>query len=141
MTVKKPRAKTLVDLQQEVRSAGLKWTTARGAVLRVLDESTSPVTHQDIVSAMTPQGVEASTVHRNLSDFFDAGLLNRFDVGDHVWRYERARDGDASHPHFMCESCGVVECLRDAAIKLQKTSKRIGRVTAILLKGQCASCA
>jgi Fur family transcriptional regulator, ferric uptake regulator len=127
----------------QIRAAGLKWTSSRAAVLRVLQRAAAPLTHADVVEEVEKEGFEPSTVYRNLVDLFDAGVLKRFDVGDHTWRYEVANHDD-THPHFWCESCGVIECLPDASVQLQKSPKRgLGarRIATVLLKGACAACA
>jgi Fur family transcriptional regulator, ferric uptake regulator len=120
-----------------IRAAGLKWTSSRGAVLRVLERAASPVTHADVVAAVVGDGIEPSTVYRNLVDLHEASLLKRFDLGDHVWRYELRQEGP-EHPHFVCDSCGVVECLPVASVSFAKVGRR--HVASVLLKGDCVSC-
>jgi DNA polymerase IIIc chi subunit len=47
------------------------------------------------------------------------------------------------HPHFVCQTCGVVECLPEESVTLKTTrsAARVGRVIEILLKGRCVACA
>jgi Fur family ferric uptake transcriptional regulator len=75
-------------------------------------------------------------------DLYEAGLLSRLDLGDHTWRYELHTAGD-DHPHFVCQTCGVVECLPEESVTLKTTrsAARVGRVIEILLKGRCVACA
>jgi Fur family ferric uptake transcriptional regulator len=72
-------------------------------------------------------------------DLEGAGLVHRLDVGDHTWRYELKRDAD--HAHFVCGSCGSVECLPEASVSVKGVPGRVGRVAEVLLKGSCPECA
>jgi Fur family ferric uptake transcriptional regulator len=74
-------------------------------------------------------------------------LVNRHDLGDHVWRFEFRRGEShesCDHAHFMCTVCGKVECLSDVEVVISPTSqsrsKLNSQVTEILLKGQCDAC-
>ena len=128
-----------------IREAGLRATPARVATLDFLRESSSPLTHAEVAEHLAESCVDKATAFRTLNDMTDAGLLRRTELGDHVWRFEFIREGEqvhSTHPHFVCVDCGQVSCLGD--IKLTKksltTSVQIGRVTEILLRGQCSEC-
>ena len=128
-----------------IREAGLRATPARVATLDLLRESASPLTHADVAEHLSKTGVDKATAFRTLNDMTDAGLLRRTELGDHVWRFAIIGEGEhehSAHPHFVCVDCGQVSCLGD--IKLTKkslaSSVQIGRVTEILLRGQCTDC-
>ena len=128
-----------------IRKVGLRATPARIAALQELRAASSPLTHSDLADLLVPLGFDKATVFRNLSDLSEAGLISRTELGDHVWRFESI-DPDhpdkGSHPHFVCTECGRVECLD--VMEFTAMSKRkattIGRITNILLKGECADC-
>lgn len=128
----------LAEIKARIRGAGLRFTGARASVLRTLEKATTPMSHADVVAAVAGEGFEPSTIYRNLVDLETAGLVHRLDVGDHVWRFELRDDGD--HAHFVCGSCGVVECLPEASVTVKGVTGRVGKVAEILLKGSCASC-
>jgi Fur family ferric uptake transcriptional regulator len=47
------------------------------------------------------------------------------------------------HPHFLCESCGKVECMEDTEVVLQPRAgspRRSVRQQEVLLKGTCGEC-
>jgi Fur family transcriptional regulator, ferric uptake regulator len=129
-----------------IRKAGLRATPARIAALQELRAASSPLTHSDLADLLVPLGFDKATVFRNLSDLSEVGLVSRTELGDHVWRFE-AIDPDhpdkGGHPHFVCTECGRVECLD--AMEFTAMSRRkaatIGRITDILLKGECTDCA
>ena len=128
-----------------IRKAGSRATPARIAVMQELRAATTPLTHADIADRLVPLGFDKATVFRNLNDLTEIELVARTELGDHVWRFE-AIDPDhpekGSHPHFVCTSCGTVQCLEP--MEFTSVSKRkagaIGTITDILLKGKCADC-
>jgi len=59
----------------------------------------------------------------------------------------RVPDQSHGHPHFLCESCGKVECLEDTEVVLQPKAGSPRRAVAqkvrqqeVLLKGTCGDC-
>ncbi len=129
-----------------IRKVGIRATPARISALLELRAATSPLTHADLSDRLVPLGFDKATVFRNLNDLTEAGLVSRTELGDHVWRFE-AIDPDhpdkSSHPHFVCTQCGTIQCLE--SMEFTTVSKRkaesIGRITNILLKGECTDCA
>lgn len=108
--------------RQRLRSAGLRATQSRLLVLELLTETARPVTHGEVCEALEESGLDRATVYRNLVDLADAGLARRSDFGDHVWRFELAHGTDAhddSHVHFVCKSCGAVECLPEDTVEIK----------------------
>jgi Fur family transcriptional regulator, ferric uptake regulator len=141
---RKPR----VDLGRVLREAGLRRTAPRVAVLERLEGGKAPLSHGDIAEALGPRGFDRATVYRNLMDLVGAGLVTRTDLGDHVWRFERVRPGDASHatehPHFVCTDCGGVSCLPDETVQIVpgRGAPRAIRKheVAVQVKGLCDAC-
>ena len=157
------------SLRDRVRSAGLRCTTARLAVLECLVENRGPKTHAEVAAALQHRNFDQATIYRNLIELTEAGFLARVELGDHVWRFEwRAHDAAGrhveSHPHFVCTGCGEVSCLDDVTVAItpkagqevvsaaadatpadadprqRKSVREIPRVTEILLKGRCHHC-
>ena len=75
-----------------------------------LSSAVTPVSHGELVDALAGEGMDRTTVYRNLVDLTQVGLVQRTDLGDHVWRFElrrsRTEGDDAKHPHFTCSDCG-----------------------------------
>jgi len=114
------------DLKQTLRTAGLRATSARAAVLQCLIEASAPLTHADVCERIAAQGYDRATLYRNLMDLTDVGLAVRIDHGDHLWRFElvgRKQSGGESHneahPHFVCSGCGEVRCLPEEAVDVK----------------------
>ncbi len=134
------------DLQAMIREAGLRCTTSRVIVLRRLIDATAPLSHADLTEELVPQGHDQATIYRNLTDLTEAGLLNRLDLGDHIWRFEFKdpdHHHDDEHPHFLCVDCGEVSCLSTVNISFkdgEKSSPLVSEISEIFLKGRCAKC-
>ncbi len=137
----------LAEFQDRIRSAGLRSTAPRVAVLRELENATSPMSHADLVDALGGEGYDRVTIYRNLTDLTEAGLVVRADLGDHVWRFELKRAGDehrGSHPHFTCTDCGTVACLPEESVRIT-SSKGVPRAVSqraveVQLRGLCDGC-
>lgn len=149
-----------------VRRAGLKCTPARLAVLNILAAAPGPSTHAEIYEAVSSRGFDRATIYRNLHDLHDRQLVRRVDVGDQASRFELVSAHDhghvAAHPHFLCESCGGVQCMDGVRLVAPKptrpTEKRkspksprsgaapatcdelLASVTDVLLRGRCREC-
>jgi Fur family ferric uptake transcriptional regulator len=138
---------TVAAARELIRGANLRSTTCRVAVLQHLSRSAGPQSHSDVADVLVPEGFDKSTIYRCLVEMSEAGLVNRHDLGDHVWRFEFRR-GDShqscEHAHFMCTACGKVECLSDVEVVFhsasQSRSKLQSQISEILLKGQCDAC-
>jgi len=137
---------SLDDLKATIRKAGLRSTAPRLAVLKKLLVAVTPVSHGELVDQLSEEGMDRTTVYRNLVDLTDVGLVQRTDLGDHVWRFELKRDkgDDARHPHFTCTDCGQVACLPEVTLKV-KPGKGVPRSlmkqkVEIQLRGKCDAC-
>jgi Fur family ferric uptake transcriptional regulator len=126
-----------------LRSAGLKCTQPRLGVLRELEDAVAPVSHHEMLHNLARFHWDSATIFRNLKDLCEAGLVNRIDVGDHMWRFElRQRDGLAElHPHFLCVACENVTCLHELSLAdVVRSLKIAASVEELLIKGRCADC-
>lgn len=143
-----PPAPDVTELQQHLRERGLRATGARLAVLRCLRAAEGPLSHAEAFERVGDAGYDRATVYRNLMDLTEAGLARRYDLGDHVWRFEAAEDGgahaDAPHPHFVCNECGTIECLPDGSVALRpvRGAPRAlrHRGVEVHLRGLCDAC-
>ena len=146
-------APSLDAVRAVVRTAGLRCTPARLAVLEHLVAARGPKTHAEVAAALADRGFDRATIYRNLTELTEAKLLSRMELGDHVWRFELRRPHapggrPGEHPHFVCDSCGEVSCLEGVEVAISPRpraaraagGRRIGSVREVLLKGQCPAC-
>jgi len=140
---------SLDALREQIRASGLRATASRIAVLRCLHRTTTPRAHGDIAEELAPEGWDRATIFRILTDFVEARMLRRADLGDHVWRFELIRaetnHESADHPHFLCNECGDVTCLSDESVRIApgrgapKAMRKKG--LEIQVRGRCDRCA
>ena len=142
----KPHAPERKHLIDEIRHAGLRATSSRVAVLRMLHEAHRPMSHAEVSDALSEHTWNRSTLYRNLMDLAEAGLLRRSELGDHTWRFEVSCDhGHDDHSaHFLCNNCGDIVCLpeltvtpRGSAVLPQVFSRGEYEVQ---ISGRCATC-
>ena len=121
----------------------------RSAVPPAITVASGPLASSRYFEAFASDGMDRTTIYRNLVDLTEVGLVSRTDLGDHVWRFELKRGNgngdDARHPHFTCSDCGAVSCLPEVTLKV-KQGKGVPRALTqqkveIQLRGQCDACA
>ena len=120
----------------------LKVTEQRLSILRTLSWSRLPVSFPELERRLAAENLDRATIHRNLMMLTTAGILSRSQLGDGVWRYELPVDskgGHNLHPHLVCVDCEGVTCLPARSVILK--GEAASRVTEILLRGRCGSCA
>ena len=142
--------KDLQPIEALLKKAALRITPVRVGVLDVLRKASAPIDVPQILAKL-PAFTDAVTVYRTLNTFTRKKMVHRVRGEDRSWRYAL---GDATadqrhahrHPHFVCESCGKVECLNDAEIPgtLVKSLKLDTRYAVsypeVVLHGVCPRC-
>jgi Fur family ferric uptake transcriptional regulator len=134
-------------LRAEIRNRGLRATSSRIAVLRVLRKSSRPQSHAEVFDKLSDHAWDQATIYRNLTDLTEAGLLTRASFGDRIWRFKIADEPNHdpfAHPHFICVACGDVTCLPEVTMNLGNTDDEIGRLETgeieVQLRGRCNNC-
>lgn len=131
------------DLQELLSQAGLKNTSGRLALLRLL-QAEGPLSHEEIMVKLAHISINRVTIYRALDSFVQAGIVHRMDSGDRVWRFALCgrRHSGHCHPHFVCKSCGKVECMEK--MELPKVSSFFEgysiEESELYLKGRCSEC-
>ena len=131
-----------------LRRAGLRLTPARLAVLEVLSggRDSMDVTQ---VHAKLSFHTDVVTVYRTLNTLVKKGLAHRVRGPERSRRYAAGDPLDASrhqHPHFVCATCGKVECLDRVAVPADLVrTLRLGRgytvsYAEVILHGVCPGC-
>ena len=127
-----------------LRKAGLKATGVRIAILEILLEAPEPLAHRDVLKRAGRQGLDRVSAYRSLQAFVEKGIAHRLVTEDRVGRFALS-GGNRSHPlhpHFLCRSCGKVECLtriRMPAVTRGKLGHRIEEQF-WYLRGVCSQC-
>ena len=131
-----------------LKRAKLRRTPVRAGVLEILLKAARPLGAVEILEKLPPH-TDAVTVYRTLNTFTGKHVFHRIRGEDRVWRYALG-DTHATtahqHPHFVCESCGKVECLKGAEIpesfvrSLGVAASYTIRYPEVLLHGVCPKC-
>ena len=126
-----------------LHEAGLKYTSGRVALLQLLMETDAPLTQEEISRRLAGTGFNRVSVYRALDSFCKVGIVHRLESGDRVWKFAYCGCGQQGHchPHFVCRSCGAVECLE--GITLPVVRLKAGYTVEereYYLKGLCCRC-
>ena len=113
----RPAAKA-ATARRLIRAAGERLTAPRAAVLAVLLEARSALTHHEIEATLAATfPVDRVTVYRVLDRLVALGLAHRIAGEDRSWRFRANRDrAHGPHAHFTCSQCGTTVCLEDVAV-------------------------
>jgi len=128
-------------------SAGYRTSAPREEVIGALAELSCSVTAREIADLLRERGsgVGLASIYRALDLLDRHGLVQRFDVGEGVARYEPAMPGGDHHHHLVCDSCGTVEPFEDDALERaihglsDKTEFAIAAHD-VTLHGECPAC-
>ena len=131
----------------ELKNTGLKATLPRLKILEIFQAGKQRhMTAEDVFRVLLEErsDIGLATVYRVLTQFEQAGLLNRsnFESGKAVYEINEGQH----HDHLVCLDCGKVEEFYDAEIerRQQLIAKDKGWILqdhAMSLYGLCADCA
>lgn len=98
------------DLHREtgllLRSTGLRYTTARRAIVELLADAQRPLTIPEMLESQP--GLAQSSAYRNLNELITAGVVHRITTGDDFSHYELSEALTHHHHHAICTRCGMV---------------------------------
>ncbi len=103
------RAASPLDLAcAQLKSAGLRITQPRIAILEALIRRESPASIEQIHNDLTDDACDLVTVYRCLAVFEELGLVRRCFFHNGTSLYE-INLSNAPHYHIICKSCGKVD--------------------------------
>jgi Fur family ferric uptake transcriptional regulator len=127
--------------------AGYRSSAPREEVIGAIAELGCSITAREIADLLRERGsgVGLASIYRALELLDRLGLVQRFDVGEGVARYEAALPGGDHHHHLVCDSCGVVEPFEDDALEeaIHGLSGKTAFAIAahdVTLRGECPGC-
>jgi Fur family ferric uptake transcriptional regulator len=118
-----------MNIDEIIKNKKIKLTTARVALLEILQVAKKPLSYEDIKSDIS---MDKATFYRNIAKFEEQGILNSFESNDKK-RYFELRL--IPHAHFVCVNCNKIECLNDLDIKLDGYL-----VNNVIVNGKCKDC-
>lgn len=132
------------EIQTILHKAGLKFTPGRAALIELLIHADQPLTQEEISQSLSGTGLNKVTIYRALESFLEAGLVHRLESGDRVWKFDYCGCGHRGHchPHFICRSCGKIECMREIDLRGVNESKDgyLIEEQEVYFKGLCPKC-
>ncbi|MFM6927476.1 MAG: Fur family transcriptional regulator [Bdellovibrio sp.] len=101
------------SLNERVRAAGMKLTSQRSQVLKILLHCPEPISADEIFKKIGGKaaGMDLVTIYRILKKFEEASLVSRLEFGDGVARFELTLESGHHHHHVICRQCQRVEPL------------------------------
>lgn len=132
------------DFSHLLRSAGMRVTKPRLAILAFLSTQKRPVSLQRIAAH---QHANLTTVYRIIESFLAAHILRGCDVGHGHMDYELA--DLPHHHHVLCTVCGLIEEVEECSSneKIHKETLRASKKFSVIddhqttFYGICTSCA
>lgn len=96
-------------INQELRKAGLKITLPRIKILELLESAENHhMSAEEVYKALIEQGedVGLATVYRVLTQFEQAGIVERHNFENNLSVFEITQD--EHHDHMVCDVCGKI---------------------------------
>ncbi len=132
---------------EALAEAGYRSSAAREEVIAAIAELGCSITAREIADLLRERGsgVGLASIYRALDLLDRHDLVQRFDVGEGVARYEPALPGGDHHHHLVCDSCGTVEPFEDEALEeaIHGLSGKTAFTIAahdVTLHGECPAC-
>lgn len=94
-------------VEDELKTAGVRLTPARLAVIQALEQVAGPVAAQELHPRLHPP-VPLSSLYRSLAVLAQTGVITSHHGSDGVARYEFAEWLSGHHHHLVCTACGDV---------------------------------
>lgn len=108
----------LVIMKDLLRSAKLKVTPLRIAVLECLFDAARPLSHGEIQNLLPD--LDRVTLYRILASFEEGDIAHQVQGLDGAWRFcahiKEGGECPGNHPHFLCSKCGIMLCLTDQSM-------------------------
>jgi len=94
---------------EELKKAGHRMTAARTAIVDIVLSAGTPLSAQDVSTALVQRVVSANvtTVYRELDFLHEQGICVPVTFADGVQRYESAALGH--HHHLVCIECNAIQ--------------------------------
>lgn len=139
-------------------NAGLRPTKARLAVLKIITEANSALSHPEILEQLSEQKeFDRVTVYRVLDWLTDHQLIHRISGDNRAWKFQLSQSRfvvvstkthlgmiaqNHHHAHLHCKTCGQVTCILDMEPHFSRSELEKYHVDSmdINIKGICLQC-
>ena len=106
---------SLADLTAQLRHRSRRVTGARQAIIEALRKERRPMTVREISEALRGARCDLVTVYRSMRMLEELKLVQRFDFGDGVARFELIGEHGHGHHHhhLVCKRCTRIVEIED----------------------------
>jgi Fe2+ or Zn2+ uptake regulation protein len=133
------------ELSELLRERGLRATSQRVVMHRLLRERDRHVTAEELLSEASEQlpGVSLPTVYATLELFEQLGIVRRVNGGGGTLLWDTRSE---AHGHMICRRCGRIEDM-EIPVDLERARRLAARAgfepdrAEVVVSGLCASCA
>ena len=137
--------RTDAELSELLRRRGLRATSQRVVMHRLLREQDRHVSAEEILSEASERlpGVSLPTVYATLELFEQLGIVRRVNGGGGTLVWDTRAD---THHHTICRNCGRIEDM-ETPLDLERARRSAARSgfrpdrAEVVVSGLCASCA
>jgi len=106
---KPAKGRAAAPIAERLRAESRKITGPRRAIIGALEEQAHPLTIREIHGRIGKAGCDLATIYRSMHMLEKMGIVQRFDFGDSIARYELVRhEADEHHHHLICTDCAKV---------------------------------
>lgn len=133
------------EARNMLHESDLRATGPRIAVLRVLADAQTPLSHTEMLERLGETDWDPATIYRNLVKLKDAGLAPIVSRVEGIDRYALVREqgDDHRHPHFVCEDCRRITCLPailTTSMSMDGPWAASIKSAMVQLRGECPEC-
>ena len=118
-----------MKIETLMKEKNIKRTTARVALLEILQEADRPLCYEEIKGDIE---MDRATFYRNIAKFEQEGVINAFEASDKKRYFEVKM---APHAHFVCMECSRIKCIESIEIALEGYE-----MSTIIVNGKCPEC-
>jgi len=133
-----------IDIENRLKSAGLKKTKHRIAIMSALAVQKFPISAQKIKQITKNLQIDEATIYRILNKLVETGLIIQLNFNETAKLYEL--ENHDHHHHIICTNCGKVEDIHGCILEtltekaLQETDFKEIKTHTMELYGLCARC-
>lgn len=134
----------LAQFESDCRDIGVPFTLQRRAIAQVVLGALDHPTADEIYARLDDEykGISRATVFRTLETFAQHGFIQRVPHPGSAARFDGRVD---RHHHLVCDHCGKIRDLEDAALDdlpIQKKLRQGFRIRdySVQLRGVCGDC-
>ncbi len=120
----------------------IKLTRQRQIVLNAIIETGKPFSASDLHENLESE-MDLATIYRNLEMLCGEGIIRQVMNENDRQYYELACKHNPEHPHFYCNRCGKIYCMKKekpVRLKNDLPENFIVEQTVLQYRGVCAEC-